>query len=602
MSGRVTLKRCLTSLSGLAALGIGACATIGPTHRVPTAADSLFALSLLNEALVEHTRHVVEYDAQKRLALGIRLDRLPNAYAGTRRAEARYARRVQSALENIAFDVLPQDEYLSLRAVHWELETEAEAAVYTSLDFSAVIPGASPLPAIARALALHPIEELKDVERYLYLLDNLGLFISELRSNLAEQAKNGIRIPRVAVDSVVVFLRDYQLPAAVNPFMLAEQRLTQVDSASRLRLAATIAEKIEKSINPQVDSLIAYLQGPYATAADSARPAVLGLVQYPGGREYYQYLLRRHTTLDVSAGDLLAYGLREVERVTSAMTALRGQLGFAGSDSAFRVKLAADARYRIGDPNEFEARVQSAYSVMRDSLRIRLGITVPDSVRFLRRAPHVFDGTRRVKLREGDGLDPTNRLEYDVEHVRRIPTYLIPALVARELVPGRLTVINSIQRSETIPTLRQLMRFAGAVDGWSEYARGLAGELGLYGDSVVAYGALMLELETSARMVTDLGIHHLGWPHQEAVRYLRDYSVDRSAAESDVMRIALTEPARAVAVKVGSREFGGLRAWVRREQGNQFNDGALQREILRVGVLPLQVLGQHLTWWVWKSK
>jgi uncharacterized protein (DUF885 family) len=103
-------------------------------------------------------------------------------------------------------------------------------------------------------------------------------------------------------------------------------------------------------------------------------------------------------------------------------------------------------------------------------------------------------------------------------------------------------------------------------------------------------------------MVTDLGIHHLGWPQQEAVRYLREYSVDRTTAESDVMRIALTEPARAVAAKVGSREFAGLRAWVRREMGSQFDDGALQREVLRVGVLPLQVLGQHLTWWVWKSK
>jgi uncharacterized protein (DUF885 family) len=284
------------------------------------------------------------------------------------------------------------------------------------------------------------------------------------------------------------------------------------------------------------------------------------------------------------------------------MAVLRGKLGFSGSDSAFRAMLAADDRQRITSPNEFEAEVQRVYGAMRDSIRGKLGIQVADSVRFLRRAPNVFDGAVRATLREGDALDPTNRLEYDVEHIAQTPRYLIPALVARELVPGRLSMIGAIQRSESIPTLRQLMRFPGALDGWSEYARGLAGELGLYDDSVSAYGALMLELEATARMVTDLGIHQLGWPQPEAVRYLREYSVDRDAAAGDVMRIALTEPGRAVAAKVGSREYAGLRAWARRELGAQFNDAALQREVLRVGVLPLPLLGQHVAWWVWKTK
>jgi uncharacterized protein (DUF885 family) len=83
---------------------------------------------------------------------------------------------------------------------------------------------------------------------------------------------------------------------------------------------------------------------------------------------------------------------------------------------------------------------------------------------------------------------------------------------------------------------------------------------------------------------------------------LRLYSVDPSSASSDALRIAIAEPARAVAAKIGSRELAGQRAWVRRQLGAQFDDGALQRELFRIGVLPLPIVSQHLAWYVWKRK
>jgi uncharacterized protein (DUF885 family) len=288
------------------------------------------------------------------------------------------------------------------------------------------------------------------------------------------------------------------------------------------------------------------------------------------------------------------------------MAAMREKLGFKGSDSAFRAILRADSRFVVQSPNDFEVRVRRALTLMRDSVRSQLGIDVADSVELVARESEIFDGARHVNLRERDALDPRYRLEYAADRITRLPAYAIPALVARELIPGRFALASSILRNDSMPTIRQFMRFPGFVDGWGEHARGLAGELGLYADGHEAYGALMLELEAAARMVTDLGVHAFGWTHQQAVRYLRDHSVDASTAEGDVLRIAVAEPGRAVAAKVGSRELAGQRAWVRRELGGrggtQFNDGALQREIFRVGVLPLPLLSQHLTWWVYKLR
>jgi len=365
-------------------------------------------------------------------------------------------------------------------------------------------------------------------------------------------------------------------------------------------LVTALTQKIESDINVQIDSLVDYLRGPYRSIAPN--DSAIGLGRHPGGQAYYAFLLRRATTLDVVPSDLYTYGVREVERISTAMTVLRGKIGFVGSDSAFRASLRADARHVVTSPTDFEARVLRVLAAYRDTVRAQLGIELMDSLVLVPGDSRALDGAMRMTLGEVDEIDPRYRLEYASDLVTRLPGYVIPALVAREIVPGRFVLLRRVRSSDSLATIRQLMRFPGFVDGWSEHARGLAGELGLYADGYEAYGALMLELEAAARLVADLGIHFGAWTYPQAVRYLRLHSVDASTAASDVLRIAVAEPARAVAAKVGSRELGGQRAWVRRELGEAFNDGALQREILRVGVLPLPLLSQHLAWWVWSKK
>lgn len=475
--------------------------------------------------------------------------------------------------------------------------------MYRALDFTAVVPGASQIPAIARAMAQHQMDEQEDLARYLYLLDNLGLFFTEKRQLLREQAATGITIPRIALDSVIAFLKTFRQAGSASPFALSSERLTRVDSLARAGVAAAIAERIDSDANVQLDSLIEYLDGPYrAQLADTVIGAPIGLGRYPGGREYYQYLLQRSTTLEVTPADLYRYGTGEVERIVNAMSVLRATLGFGGSDSAFRASLRQDARFVVQSPNDFELRVQDALRAMRDTLQARFVVGQLDSLTLAPRASQPLDGARIVNLHEGDVIDPHARLEYAADRIQRLPAYVIPALVAREIVPGRYALLSTVVRSESLPTLRQLMHFPGFVDGWSEHARALAGELGLYADRYDAYGALMLELETTARMVADIGLHYYGWTYPEAVRYLRLHSVDPSSASSDALRIAIAEPARAVAAKIGSRELAGQRAWVRRQLGDQFDDGALQRELFRIGVLPLPIVSQHLAWYVWKTK
>jgi uncharacterized protein (DUF885 family) len=331
---------------------------------------------------------------------------------------------------------------------------------------------------------------------------------------------------------------------------------------------------------------------------------VIGLSRCAGGREYYRYLIRRHTSLDVAPEDLYRFGVREVARISAAMTGIRRKLGFSGSDSAFRAVLRQEPRFRIASPNDFEQRVLVATARLQDSLRVRLGIDMKHGLVLAPVPSSPFAGARSIVHREADEIDRRFQLEYPSDRIESLPGYVVPALVAREIIPGRHTMLSSVRANDSIPPIRQLMRIAGFLDGWAEYAAGLVGELGLYADEYDAYGALMLELESAARLVADVGLHHFEWPYPEAVRYLREYSVDPSTAGSDVLRIAIAEPARAIAAKAGAREFAGQRAWVKRQSsdGGAFDEGSLVREVLRVGVLPLPVLSRHLAWWTTRNR
>ena len=66
---------------------------------------------------------------------------------------------------------------------------------------------------------------------------------------------------------------------------------------------------VERSINPAVEALVAYLEGEYRELA----PERVGVKQYPGGEDYYRYLTRLHTTMDVTPEEVQQIGFEMVQ-------------------------------------------------------------------------------------------------------------------------------------------------------------------------------------------------------------------------------------------------------------------------------------------------
>ncbi|WP_419941063.1 DUF885 family protein [Candidatus Palauibacter sp.] len=98
---------------------------------------------------------------------------------------------------------------------------------------------------------------------------------------------------------------------------------------------------VRDSINPALEELAAFLEGPYTARA----PAGVGLSQYPEGRDYYLYLARLHTTMEVTPEEVQAAGHELLAEFRRRMADIRDRLGWEGSAESFHEHLKTDPRY-----------------------------------------------------------------------------------------------------------------------------------------------------------------------------------------------------------------------------------------------------------------
>jgi uncharacterized protein (DUF885 family) len=140
----------------------------------------------------------------------------------------------------------------------------------------------------------------------------------------------------------------------------------------------------------------------------------------------------------------------------------------------------------------------------------------------------------------------------------------------------------------------------GFVHGWQMYALDVADSLSTTYLPWQRFSLRMRELAAACGLVVDTGINALGWSKADALTFLRAYLPDEDAdLERDFIFPASERPGELAAATLGARELRGLRRWAMRELGARFSLPAFHAELLRVGSVPLPILGTHLERWIW---
>ena len=108
--------------------------------------------------------------------------------------------------------------------------------------------------------------------------------------------------------------------------------------------------------------------------------------------------------------------------------------------------------------------------------------------------------------------------------MRTAKLHHLAAVAFHEANPGHHFQISIEQEHADRPALRRfggILAGSAFIEGWGLYSERLADELGLYADDYERLGMLEAQAWRAARLVTDTGIHALGWDRGAGDRLAR---------------------------------------------------------------------------------
>ena len=378
-----------------------------------------------------------------------------------------------------------------------------------------------------------------------------------------------------------------------DPFLLPLKKFpASFSEADKKRLTDEITSTVNKEVFPAYRQFAAFVTKDYIPHCRTT----LSINSLGGGTRRYQSALRRFTTTDLTAAQIHAIGLKEVERITAEMATLAKANGYKDLAS-FRDHVENDPKYQpasadaiVEDFRKYIAQMQPHLPELFNLLP-KTAVTVEPIPPFQAAAATHYQGGTPDGKRPGRVSvavsDPTHRSFINDE-----------AVAYHEGVPGHHLQI-SIQQSLTgLPEFRKHGGNSAYTEGWGLYAEELGKEIGFYQDPGSDYGRLRSELFRAVRLVVDTGIHDMGWSRDQVVEYMRNsHAVDEPTIQAETDRY-ISGPGQACSYKLGQLKIRELRERAKQQLGTQFDLKTFHDEILSGGALPLDVLDARVNRWI----
>jgi uncharacterized protein (DUF885 family) len=352
---------------------------------------------------------------------------------------------------------------------------------------------------------------------------------------------------------------------------------------------------INENITPSYRALREFLQHEYLPRARSS----VGLSALPLGGAWYAYLVKRTTGTELSAAQLHALGVAEIERLRQRVQSLLADTTFAGDAQSFALHMQRDP----GHSYSAAADLTNAYQDLKNQVaaaapalfsafpRADFGIRSVESYR------ESVMPSLSYKPRAPNGLVAAV-LYVNTARLESRPAFGVAAQFLREAVPGHHYQLEIQHERSDLPRFRRFDAVPAFVEGWGLYSATLGEELGIYHDVEARYASLLAQTMCAAGLVIDTGLHAQGWTRQQAVDYLRTQAPIDDAAAGNVVDRAIAFPAEALACTVGFLKIQALRALAQQTLGARFDLRAFHAEVLRDGAMPLDMLEAKLKLWM----
>jgi len=519
---------------------------------------------------------------------GVRNDRLNDLSDAYLRETQALEVAVLDLLREYDRGALSAEQQTSYDVYEWYLEDRVRGHAFLYHDYPIHHFLGSYHDELTRLLTeLHPLSSVQDAEDYIARLAQVDEQVAQLLEGLARREVLGVIPPRHILQAARPGVHALTQATGTHPFYATfREKITALEGMpedeKKALLAAARAEMAE-SVRPAFLELLAFVDRWITVAGDDP-----GVSRFPDGEAYYAHILRSHCAVDISPSKAHELGLAEVARIQDELRQVFDELGYpqdAGIPELIE-RAALDGGSYDTSTQAGRDEALAAYQALLDEMDGRL-----DEVFDLRPAaelvivgepyggggyyvPAAKDGSRPGAFHAGVGGSS-------------VPRFDMPTIAYHEALPGHHFQLSLAQELD-LPAFRNDLSFNGYIEGWALYTERLAWEMGLYDDDPYGnVGRLQFELLRAVRVVTDTGLHTMGWTRGEALAYMSETLGSRWSPE--VYRY-IAWPAMSVSYKIGMIKIMELRQAAMDELGDRFDLKAFHRVVLGNGNVPLDVL------------
>jgi len=443
--------------------------------------------------------------------------------------------------------------------------------------------------ALARLPEEVPLATVRDYENYLARLRQFPRVFEESIALMRRGLSRGMTPPRVAIDGVDATAAAHAVatPEESDLYEPFADFPATFAAADKDRLRAAGRKAVEEAVLPSYRLFRDFLRDEYLPQSR----ATLAAADLPDGREYYRYLIRHFTTLDMTPEAIHELGLQQMARIRSEMDGVMKRTGWGGDFAGFLEFLRSDPRFYARTAEELLKEASFIAKRMDGKLpslfhrmpRQPYGVApVPEAM-----APKYTSG-RYVSAPVG-GTQPgwywVNTYALD-----KRPLYNLEALTFHEAVPGHHLQGALAQELEGLPQFRRFLYVDAFGEGWGLYSEWLGLEAGFYTDPYRDFGRLGYEAWRAARLVVDTGIHALGWSRERAIDYLAaNTTLPLHEVTTEVDRY-ISWPGQALCYYLGFMKIRELRARAEAALGSAFDVRDFHDAVLGNGSLSLPAL------------
>ncbi len=521
----------------------------------------------------------------RQTAGGLAVDVLPPIQQAT--SDSVWAEGFLARLHKLQPDRLTHDEWITYAMLENDASITRDAAQFFWFRIP-ITPYASPLRAATGTFGVLPLRTEADLTAYLDALNRFPITLASYEARLRSQMARGIVVPAEELRLALPYIRGFGVPPATSPFRPEASRMSGDVHA---RFMEQIDRAIVEVVNPAVERLAAFIDGPYRAKA----PASVGLAQYPGGRDYYQFLIRRHTSLTLTPEQIHEIGLAEVARLEAELEKVRQDAKFQGTFAQFHEYLRNDRRFKAASPADIGDRMMKAIARIEPQVREFFPLRPKAEYGVRRLDPALEQSMTYGYYQQPFGGEANGYYMFNAYKPEERSILMAEATIYHELVPGHHFQIALQRENQSLIPYRRTAGFTAFTEGWAEYASDLAGEMGMYSDPYARAGRLAMDLFLSTRLVVDTGMNALGWPREKGVAFMRAHTFESDLQiDTESLRYSADNYGQALAYKLGARKFHELRDTVKKEQGSKFDLPAFHSWVLQAGAMPLTVLEGHV--------